>query len=665
MKINNIKLQNYRQYKDVKVDFSTSENQNITIIQGSTGDGKTNFLNAITWCLYGKEKHLDKSSKGLDIYNTSTMEEAKPREIVKVGVQIELKDDEGTKIILARGLSFEKTAENKIMRITGSSIEPDGSVFKMIKYLNNEAEEIETPNYVLGRMIPESIQEYFFFNGERLEDYFKEKSGEKIRSAVFRISQLFLLENAIEHLERKKTDFIRESGKLTPRAEEIRIKLSENNELLKKNKKSLEELINFKSEAEKNEKDYSDKLRGVSVANIEDLETERNQIEKELEKTDEKINELENEKFDYLIEIAPLILTYEPIYKMKRLIDAKEDSGDIPPDYKRNFIDKLLSKGECICGNNIKDENEGRKRVRKLLEECDKVTDICQELIEENREIAVIIKKINSFKIEQENFSNKIRELENDRKIKSERLQIIHELIGKSNIEEIRLWEEKLTEYKNLKDSYKEQIILLNYQVEETKKIIAKENDEFEKELTKEKQFNELRKILTFCEEGLKALESIKTEIMEDVRKEIETKTKEQFIDMMAHTITYKDINIDGNYNISVVHQSGQEGRGTLSQGEKQILAYAFTAALNSVSGFNVPIVIDTPLGRIAGKPRMNIINALPAYLGGRQLLLLVTDTEYTSEVREKLSQKVGKEYIINFKETENGGEANLIPYEN
>ena len=58
MKIDFIKLENYRQYKDLKIEFSTSENQNLTIIQGANGAGKTNLLNAITWCLYGKEKHI-------------------------------------------------------------------------------------------------------------------------------------------------------------------------------------------------------------------------------------------------------------------------------------------------------------------------------------------------------------------------------------------------------------------------------------------------------------------------------------------------------------------------------------------------------------------------------------------------------------------------------
>jgi hypothetical protein len=43
---------------------------------------------------------------------------------------------------------------------------------------------------------------------------------------------------------------------------------------------------------------------------------------------------------------------------------------------------------------------------------------------------------------------------------------------------------------------------------------------------------------------------------------------------------------------------------------------------------------------------------------------MLVTEEEYTQEVRERLSERVGKEYRIIFKEVGKGGKAEVIPYE-
>lgn len=90
---------------------------------------------------------------------------------------------------------------------------------------------------------------------------------------------------------------------------------------------------------------------------------------------------------------------------------------------------------------------------------------------------------------------------------------------------------------------------------------------------------------------------------------------------------------------------------GSLSAGERQILALSFMAALYSVSGFDAPIIIDTPLGRISGEPRKNIAEALPGYLSKTQVTLLMTDTEYTDEVRKELLKRIGKEYRLVFKD--------------
>jgi len=74
-------------------------------------------------------------------------------------------------------------------------------------------------------------------------------------------------------------------------------------------------------------------------------------------------------------------------------------------------------------------------------------------------------------------------------------------------------------------------------------------------------------------------------------------------------------------------------------------------AALGRVSGFDAPVVIDTPIGRISGEPRKNIAEALPNYLPDTQITMLVTDTEYTEEVRMRLNPRVGQEYHLDFNE--------------
>jgi DNA sulfur modification protein DndD len=664
MKIDFIKLENYRQYKDEKIEFPLLENQNLMVIQGVNGAGKTNLLNAITWCLYGKEKHLEGKYEGFPLVNKITLNELEPGKKCNVGVLIQMKDEEGKKIIIGRSLKFQKLKDGEMITVRDPlSSSSDGATFMMIQQIKKDMVDVKDPEYVLNRLIPESIEEYFFFDGEKLNDYFRATSGEKIHEAVFKISQLGLLENAIEHLENKKKDFVGRAGKLGSKAEEIREALNESEKLQKEYKKELNSLKERKGEAQKKEDEYSEKLRTSSILNVRELEKERIEIEEELGKLEERIEELEKEKFDYLIKIAPSIFAYDPITKTKEMIGRGKEAGDIPPDYKKNFLEKLIREGECICGTDISKENECRKNIEKLLRECDDISNISGELTEGYANLRFIIDDLKDFRKKQISYGKKIKELEEDRKRKSERLKKISEKIRGIDFEQIKRWEYKLTEYKEIKNNLVEQIAERKYYIAQEEKKIDKLNRLFDEELRKEERHKKLRKVLAFCDKSLYALKKIKNEIMEDVRKEIEEKTKSQFLDLIWKKETYKDVRIDEKYHISVLDQYGMEGIGTLSAGERQALALSFIAALNSVSGFNVPIIIDTPLGRMSKEPKKNIASNLPNYFKGKQLTLLVTEEEYTPEVRDKLSKRVGKEYVINFRETKKGSEAKVVAY--
>lgn len=59
MRIESVKLENFRQYRNAEFRFDRKQGQkDLHIIVGETGEGKSNLLNAITWCLYAEEMHL-------------------------------------------------------------------------------------------------------------------------------------------------------------------------------------------------------------------------------------------------------------------------------------------------------------------------------------------------------------------------------------------------------------------------------------------------------------------------------------------------------------------------------------------------------------------------------------------------------------------------------
>jgi DNA sulfur modification protein DndD len=96
------------------------------------------------------------------------------------------------------------------------------------------------------------------------------------------------------------------------------------------------------------------------------------------------------------------------------------------------------------------------------------------------------------------------------------------------------------------------------------------------------------------------------------------------------------------------------EGRAVpkhrLSAGEKQLLAIAFLWGLARVSGRNLPIAIDTPLGRLDSSHRQNLVERyFPA--ASHQVILLSTDTEIGKGEVEKLREQeaIARQYLLQY----------------
>jgi DNA sulfur modification protein DndD len=88
-----------------------------------------------------------------------------------------------------------------------------------------------------------------------------------------------------------------------------------------------------------------------------------------------------------------------------------------------------------------------------------------------------------------------------------------------------------------------------------------------------------------------------------------------------------------------------------LSAGERQLLAVAILWALSKASGRPLPTVIDTPLGRLDGKHRENLVSSyFPA--ASHQVILLSTDTEIDENYYASLQMSLGREYSIEYDES-------------
>jgi DNA sulfur modification protein DndD len=89
-----------------------------------------------------------------------------------------------------------------------------------------------------------------------------------------------------------------------------------------------------------------------------------------------------------------------------------------------------------------------------------------------------------------------------------------------------------------------------------------------------------------------------------------------------------------------------------LSAGERQLLAVSTLWALARATGRPIPIVIDTPLGRLDGPHRDNIVSSyFPE--ASDQVILLSTDTEVTRRYSDILDQAITHRYLLHYDATQ------------
>lgn len=96
---------------------------------------------------------------------------------------------------------------------------------------------------------------------------------------------------------------------------------------------------------------------------------------------------------------------------------------------------------------------------------------------------------------------------------------------------------------------------------------------------------------------------------------------------------------------------------GDLSAGERQLLAVALLWGLARAAGQPLPVVIDTPLGRLDRSHRDRLLERYFPH-ASHQVILLSTDTEIDESSRQALQPYIGREYRLEF----DNGATTVVP---
>lgn len=638
MRIERIQLKNYRQFRDLELLFKKRSGKDLNIVVANNGTGKTNLLNAINWCLYGTEPHLSKESQQLPRLNLNTLVTANDGSDETVSVEL-VTETEGNRITFSRSERFSIHAKQPTLK----------SLAFHVTYLDEKMNakmvtDEDAASYV-ARFVPQDLREFFFFDGERLDTYFKSATGAQISHAVFEISNVHTLDRMADRIETIVSDIKKEAGRSNPQLEAIREEL----ETKKKTQKEIQAQIGQAKSQLEEARDRREELieRLKNMPDIAGLENEKAKLEAEIDTTKEMRNQKLKEKRDILFEFGINLKLYPSLKRSAQIIQTKVDNKEIPQTYDTRLLDKITGTHLCICGREVLTGSPEEGQILALRKEIQVSSDVAQELMKMQSPLDHLLRRVLDFKDLVQKINRDISFLDDNLNKSAEKIRQIETQIGGfPNADQIKQWHEDLETYKQLYKINEERTINLKLQDEKLRGEIQIAKEKEEKELRRLVLLKDLRQQISFGTKASETMKLVKEDMMNLMRVQIEAATKEQFFSLVWKKETFKDVTIDEGYSLHLIHTLGYECLGTVSASERQLLALSFVLALHRVSGFDSPILVDSPAGRVSNEQRENLGKAFSAVSNDKQVILLFLPTEYSTDISKILDGSVAAMYV-------------------
>lgn len=634
MLIKYIKAKNFRQFRELEINFSTDPHKNVTIISGNNGSGKTTLAQAFTWCLYNEVTYKD------SLLNGGIEEELTLGQSSKVEVEISLEHD-GTEFIIIREQTYTKNQKGK------ASTSNQNMRTKMFKKVDGKLQSIRETGIEIeiDKILPKDLSQHFFFSGERINQLsISIKKGGKnseFEKAVKNLLGLAPYLEAKSHLKNVIKDY------------DSLYKIDKNNELSKliedistiKNNISkidiqLEEKAQELENKEKLEKEKSKEL--LQYEDSEKLEKERLKYENDMKKCKQDKISLEKEILSFLNED---ILSFMSQYYIKKIInelskcDFTTEKGI--PGLEISTIDYLLKNKRCLCGHEILENSEEYKSLIDLREKLSPYSIRTRV----SSFLSISKNKLNDKNLYQkvvDKYKN-IKEIENKiLDIKDCLYEIDTKLSGEKILFKIKSLNQELKNIKNERKNLTNEIATLNGKKAEQNVFLKDRERKRDKKLN-ENKLN--RKISIYKGYVEKIYDNISKALEENEKKLREKLEKE--VDNIFNTIYNGQINIliDEKYNVSTTINR------ELSDGQSNAVILSFIAGIINLSkeaklntesefyGESYPLVMDAPLSNFDKSVIKNICDVLPNI--AEQVIIFIKDTD-GDLAKEHLINRIG-----------------------
>lgn len=639
MKLERIILENFRQYfGQQKLNFAKERERNVTVIHGINGAGKTSLFLALNWCFYGRNVENIKVVDNVgELVSKEAIAQAKPGDQVQTSVTIAFLHN-GHRYMIKRTLTGSKL-------LTGKLALNELDQFTMMRQgTNGRSEPIMNPLGTMNAILPVNAREYFFFDGEKIDNFAKPEAAAQVKDAIFLVLKLEMLERSQRHLENTAAGYRRELKKAS--GGELRDLLEQDEKLRDERDKAgkrKEELEKEKDSAQRKVSEIDQKLRDSQ--NAKTLQQQRDRIDRDLKQRRMELTTLVEQVRERATSGYP-ILAQSAMQQALAILNEKRERGEIPSSIRQQFIQDLLSEMICICGRPFADHGPEHQKLLSLMNRA-VPSSLEDDVLNTSGTLAAFADKNSQLQILVQADMQKRTELIDIIRELDEELDDVSRQLKGSPLEEISRLEAQRDNFKMDIDSHNMEIGALSQRIEQA----TKEINGLEKKITmarkEEKREQELSLKYDLAQKAADAIGEMYHVHADNMREQIEARTKEIFQSLVWKESHFQDVRLGSDFNLEVIDRYGQSARPELSAGERQVLSLSFITAMALVSEEEAPLVMDTPFGRLSSHHRNSITEKLPTM--ANQLILFVTDEELRDQARQNLEHRIGAEYRLEF----------------
>lgn len=639
MRIEKLEIKNYRQYRNVTFDFAKKDGKpDIHVVLGRNGTGKTNMLNAITWCLYEEESHLGDKNASISELNTEAISEARKngQNTVSLSVAMTIATDD-----MARPkLRIRRIAD---FNVKPRSVQPTEVRIEVQEYLSdgknwNAYTAQDLQQSTISRHIPHEINEYIFFDGEQLEKYFQGANREKLQNGINSLTQVNLINRAFTALEDyRKRD-------LTPKIKEVGDDVIDRiqDEIQQQEMLKAAELADLEEYKKQKASIGADIIKYDEIISTnEKLEEQKNtyaQLEAKYDALDGQLVKLNKELMLFVREQYTLFGMYSAFSSYYKYVKAEADKGNLPPHFDKSMLLKMMNSSKCgVCGQTL--TTEAYDYIQRVIDKMSVSSEVAVQLQQSLPVMRANFDEMNKFPVKLKSYQDERRRLEQEIKVCDQELTnyqlILNSIPGKEAILDAI---HKKKDAAELLSTTEQGIGACNERIKKIDEKLEQLNENLKTQMRKNEKMSGLLAQREYVDNCKAILTEIKNETVVETRNRIQEETFKIFQDLIWKKDTFSRIEIGEDYTFKLFDKYENQTLGSCSAAERALLALSFTLALQDVSGHSSLLYIDTPIGRVDTENRANFMNNLLDVARNKQVILTFTPTEFDHTVSNILT---------------------------